>query len=70
MTHLTQTQRLPLGAITVHGLVDRFYAIAEQLRGAYAQYRTVRTLERLSPRQLDDIGLTRGDVEDMRVRFF
>lgn len=66
MTHLTETSRLPLGAISIHRAVAAVLGAVAELRDRYAVYRTVRALDALSDRQLDDVGLTRGDLNDLR----
>lgn len=63
MANVTATTRpLPLGALTVHRMVTRggeFYARFERW---WEVRRTVRILSELDNDQLDDLGLTRGDV--------
>lgn len=53
-----------------HGLFDRLLRAAQSALGRLAQWNDVRltrkALSRLSDRELDDIGLTRADVEFLR----
>jgi uncharacterized protein YjiS (DUF1127 family) len=56
---------LPLGAITTHRLVSGALDLVARFRAWNEKRRTVRILEGLSARQLDDIGLTRGDIDRM-----
>ena len=63
MAHTIHTQPVPFGALTTHRIVTAFWnAIAEFHRWNQVR-RTVTELRRLSPRQLDDIGLTPADVQ-------
>ncbi|MEO1721834.1 MAG: DUF1127 domain-containing protein [Pseudomonadota bacterium] len=70
MSTMNQTQNLPLGAITVHRLVSFFETARGQVADYYARQRTAAALRRLSNAQLDDIGLTPGDVEDIAIGRF
>jgi uncharacterized protein YjiS (DUF1127 family) len=53
----------PMGAITTHRLVSAAASVIEAFRSWNENRRTVDALRRLSPSQLDDIGLTVADVE-------
>ena len=63
-TTRTQTQTLPFGAITVHRAVRAVESVVERVLAWQRTRRTVATLRRLSPAQLEDIGLTQGDIDD------
>lgn len=65
MAITTNTQTLPLGAITIYRIVSGTNELLARFRAWRDARRTVRILENLSPRQLDDIGLTRGDIDRM-----
>lgn len=64
----TPTRAVPLGSV---GIVTVVFAVERLLR-AVADWRarrhTVAELRRLSPQQLQDIGLTPGDVAAMAGR--
>lgn len=65
MAHTVETQSLPLGAITLHRVVRAFANAAAAYRRWRDIRRTVRALERLTPAQLADIGLTPVDIEEI-----
>ena len=69
MALATYTRPAPFGAIATFNVVTRF----ENLMNSFNEWNTTRktqnALRTLSNRQLEDIGLTRGDVELMTVRF-
>ena len=58
----TRTAVAPFGAITVHNVVTAIAGVADKLRAWNDTRRTINALRALSPAQLDDIGLTRGDI--------
>jgi uncharacterized protein YjiS (DUF1127 family) len=58
------TAAAPFGAITIHRMVTAVSGVAENLRAWNETRRTINALRALSPAQLDDIGLTRSQVED------
>lgn len=60
----------PFGAITVHRIVSTFEDALNAIRAWNKTRRTVSALRALSPRQLDDIGLTRADVDGFASRGF
>ncbi|MEL6768869.1 MAG: DUF1127 domain-containing protein [Pseudomonadota bacterium] len=70
MTTMNATNTLPLGAITLHRLVSAYETLREQVADYYARQRTAAALRQLSHAQLDDIGLTPGDVEDIATGRF
>jgi uncharacterized protein YjiS (DUF1127 family) len=53
----------PTGAVSTQGIVNFVVARAEALRDWNDRRITRRALSALSDRELDDIGLCRGDVE-------
>lgn len=68
MASTVRTQTAPFGAITVHRIVRAFAKAAEAFRQWREVRRTVNALRRLTPAQLDDIGLTPADVEEIARR--
>lgn len=58
------TAAAPFGAITIHRVVTAVSGAAASLRAWNETRRTINALRGLSPAQLDDIGLSRADVED------
>lgn len=65
MAHIATTPDLPLGAVTVHRAVAFVSNVSARIREWNERRRTVVVLSRLSDAQLDDIGLTRGDIDRM-----
>ena len=53
----------PFGAITTYRIVKTVADAAKALRGWNDRRVTRKALSKLSDRELDDIGLCRGDVE-------
>lgn len=53
----------PFGAITVYRMVQSLGRAAEALKAWNSARITRKSLNRLSNRELDDIGLCRGDIE-------
>ena len=69
MTATTNTNStLPIGAITLHRVGSALAAAVSQVQAWRDARRTARILGRLSPRQLDDIGLTRADIETLVLK--
>ena len=60
----------PIGASLTRRTVGALSAMVAAIRGWNDTRRTVAALRRLSEAQLDDIGLTRGDIQDMARRGF
>ena len=58
-----RTAVAPFGAITVHRVVTALSGVVDKLRAWNDTRRTVNVLRALSNAQLDDIGLTRADIE-------
>ena len=65
-----RTAVAPFGAITVHRVVTAVFSAVATLRSWNDTRRTINTLRTLSPAQLDDIGLTRGDIENFAHKGF
>ncbi|HUS53836.1 MAG TPA: DUF1127 domain-containing protein [Thermohalobaculum sp.] len=64
MANIITTAAAPFGAITIHRMVTAVSGVAGNLRAWNETRRTINALRSLSPAQLDDIGLTRSQVED------
>lgn len=63
MSALQNTRPAPFGAISTYYIVDAFDHILFAIRSRVAMRQTRRNLERLSDAQLDDIGLTRAQID-------
>lgn len=63
MTNYVTTRPLPLGAISTYRIVNFFDTALETLKTKRFEYKTARALNALSDFQLEDIGLSRGDIE-------
>ena len=63
-TTYIRTAVAPFGAITIHRIVTTLWGVVATLRAWNDTRRTVAALRKLSANQLDDIGLTRGDIEE------
>jgi len=63
MTAKTATPQAPFGAITAHRLASLAFDLVDGFRRWRETRRTVTELRALTRTQLDDIGLTPGDVE-------
>lgn len=66
MTYTQQT--LPLGAVTLSRIGATLNALVTRYEAWVEAKRSIEALRRLNVRQLDDIGLTVGDVEDYARR--
>ncbi len=64
MTTNVNTASAPTGAITIYRVVNTVLTAVAALMSWNERRRTVNALRRLSPSQLDDIGLTPADVEE------
>lgn len=63
MIQFAQTQRLPFGAITVHRAATALFTAVERVEAWRKSRQTAQILRQLSPRQLEDIGLSRDDID-------
>lgn len=63
MAAVDTTRPAPMGAISTFRFVQFFSMIAESLRDWNDARVTRRALNKLSDRELDDIGLCRADIE-------
>ena len=71
MATTQKTAQLPFGAITAHKVTSTLYRAFEAVENWFETRRTVTELRRLSPEQLEDIGLTQADIDHLaaKVRF-
>ena len=69
-TTYTRAAIAPFGAITVHRVVTALSGVVATLRAWNDTRRTINALRGLSPAQLDDIGLSRADIEDFGRKGF
>lgn len=69
MALIQTTRPAPFGAITVYNLVARTEAAWAKLVAWNTQRKTRNMLASLSDRELADIGLHRGDLDNIPSRF-
>jgi len=65
MATFETTRPAPFGAVTIHRIVSSFDALREAVLDWNNTRVTRAALERLSDRELADIGLIRGDIDQM-----
>ena len=65
MAHISETHAVPFGALTVHRIVTAVANVVAAFHRWNQTRLTVAELRRLTDRQLDDIGLTRADIDRM-----
>jgi uncharacterized protein YjiS (DUF1127 family) len=63
-TTYNSTTAAPIGATVTHRIVAALSGVAGKVRTWNDNRRTVNALRALSPAQLNDIGLTRADIEN------
>ena len=63
MAMIETPRTLPLATHVAHGVITRAYAVIDRYHRWREVRRTVRILSALDSEQLDDLGLTRGDIE-------
>ena len=63
MSTFETSKSAPMGAVTVFRMVQLFSGSAAALQGWNSRRVTRNALSKLSNRELDDIGLCRGDIE-------
>lgn len=68
MAMIETSTRLPLGALTVHRVVSAVDAALAQVARWIEVRRTVELLNQLDDHRLDDLGLTRADIDDFAAR--
>ncbi len=65
-----ETKAAPFGAITTFRVIRALEAVKNSFAMWNAKRTTYKQLSKLSLRELDDIGITRADVEDLNSGFF
>ncbi len=60
MVHTVNTAPAPFGAITVFRVVNFTFGLAQSVVAWKEERDTLRVLSKLSPEQLEDVGLTRN----------
>ena len=60
----------PFGAITIHRVITVLWGAADTLCAWNKRRRTIAVLRALNPTQLDDVGLTRSNVDDFARKYF
>ena len=68
MAATEMTRTAPFGAITTYRFVQTADTALNSLKGWNDARLTRKALNKLSNRELDDIGLCRGDIETIGVR--
>ncbi len=69
MSIINQTRTVPAGARSIYVLTSLFENAVASIRQRYSERQNRRVLSRLSDRELDDIGLTRSDIQHLPDRF-
>ena len=70
MAFLNTTKPAPFGAITTYRAVKALEAVKTSFLSWSANRNTYKQLSVLSTRELEDIGITRADVNNMNTGFF
>lgn len=63
------TRTAPFGAISTYKLVSAIEAAPRAVQAWNTRRKTKAVLSKLTNRELEDIGLTRGDVDNLDSRF-
>lgn len=69
MATIDHTRPAPFGAITALNVVNRIEGVFATIGRWNAARATARSLNGLSDHELDDIGLTRGDIDRIAGRY-
>ncbi len=69
MSVIHQTRTIPTGARSIYVLTSLFENAVTSVRRRYSERQTRRVLSRLSDHELDDIGLTRAEIQHLPDRF-
>jgi uncharacterized protein YjiS (DUF1127 family) len=69
MAITASAKTVPFGAITTFNLINRLDAIRTSVLDWNAKRKTLNVLASMSDRQLEDIGLHRGQLSDLYTRF-
>jgi uncharacterized protein YjiS (DUF1127 family) len=70
MAIYTETKTAPFGAITTFRAIRALEAVKNSFVSWNAKRNTYKQLSALSTRELDDIGMSRADIESMNAGFF
>ena len=70
MAILNTTKAAPFGAIATFRAVRALEVVKDSFVGWNAKRNTYKQLNALSTRELEDIGVTRADVENLNTGFF
>jgi len=70
MAILNTTKTAPFGAIATFRAVRALEVVKDSFVGWNAKRNTYKQLNALSTRELEDIGITRSDVENLNTGFF
>lgn len=70
MAYFNTTKTAPFGAITTYRAVKALEAVKISFVAWNAKRATYKELSALSVRELNDIGMTRADVENLNAGFF
>lgn len=70
MATLNSTKPAPFGAITTFRAIHAIEGVKNSFVAWYAKRNTYKELSALTSRELEDIGLSRADVEDLNTGFF
>lgn len=70
MATIAITKAAPFGAISAFRAVNAVEAVLNSLMTWNARRNTYKVLSALSARELEDIGMTRADVEDINKGIF
>lgn len=62
MAHYDNTRSAPLGAVAAQDAARGAGSVFAKIAAWYESYQTRRALSRLSDRELNDIGLSRSDI--------
>lgn len=69
MALASNTRPAPFGAITIYSLTSRIETAWHAVAAWNIQRKTRNALSKLSDRELADIGLHRGDLDNLPARF-
>lgn len=70
MAFVNTTKPAPFGAITTYRAIKALEAVTNSFLVWNAKRATYKQLSALSSRELDDIGMTRADVNNLNTSFF
>jgi uncharacterized protein YjiS (DUF1127 family) len=70
MTTITQVTAAPFGAITTYRAIHAIETALDSLIAWKMNRKTYMKLNALDTRTLEDIGLSRTDVDTMKIAFF